>query len=70
MHGMVFIMDYYSMSDRAILREIGRRLKRKRLDRNMTQQTLADRAGNLSPYLSDQIPSGEKVYLPIIIRNR
>jgi transcriptional regulator with XRE-family HTH domain len=38
-------MDYYSMSDRAILREIGRRLRRKRLDKNLTQQALADKAG-------------------------
>jgi putative transcriptional regulator len=39
------IMDYFSMSDRAILRELGQRLKRRRLDKNLTQQSLADRAG-------------------------
>ena len=38
-------MSIYGMSDRAILREIGRRLKRKRLDRNLSQQRLADKAG-------------------------
>lgn len=38
-------MDYYGMSDRAILREIGRRVKRRRLDRNLTQQVVADNAG-------------------------
>lgn len=38
-------MDYYSMSDRAVLREIGRRLRRRRLDRNRPQQAVADDAG-------------------------
>lgn len=38
-------MDYYSMSDRAILSEIGHRLRRRRLNRNLTQQSLADLAG-------------------------
>ena len=38
-------MDYYGMSDRAVLREIGRRMKRRRLDRNLTQQVVADNAG-------------------------
>ncbi len=46
-------MDYYSMSDRAILREIGRRLRRRRLDRNLTQQALADTAGISRPTVSD-----------------
>ena len=46
-------MDYYSMSDRAILEEIGRRLKRKRLDKNLTQQTLADTAGLNRTTISD-----------------
>lgn len=38
-------MSIYGMSDRAILREIGRRLKRKRLEKNFSQQKLADIAG-------------------------
>lgn len=38
-------MNIYGMSDRAILREIGRRLKRKRLEKNMPQQKLAELAG-------------------------
>lgn len=38
-------MSIYGMSDRAILREMGRRLKRKRLDKNMSQQELAELAG-------------------------
>lgn len=38
-------MDFQSMSDRAILREIGRRLRRRRLDKNISQQNLAETAG-------------------------
>ncbi len=38
-------MSIYGMSDRAILREIGTRLKRKRLDKNVSQQKLAELAG-------------------------
>ncbi len=33
------------MSDQAILEEIGARLKRRRLNRNLTQQEVADQAG-------------------------
>ena len=38
-------MDKYGMSDKAILAEIGTRLKRKRLRKNLSQQELAERAG-------------------------
>ena len=38
-------MSIHGMSDYAILREIGRRLKRKRLDKNLSQQKLAEVAG-------------------------
>ncbi len=40
-----YIMDYKGMTDYAILREIGRRLKRRRLERNLSQQKVADLAG-------------------------
>lgn len=46
-------MDYVGMSDRAILREIGTRLRRRRLDRNFTQQDLADSAGLSRTTVSD-----------------
>jgi transcriptional regulator with XRE-family HTH domain len=35
----------YGMSDKAILAEIGARCKRRRLNRNLTQQEVADQAG-------------------------
>lgn len=46
-------MSIYGMSDRAIVREIGRRLKKHRLRRNLTQRRLADRAGVSRPTISD-----------------
>ena len=41
------------MSDRAVLQEIGRRIKRKRLDKNLTQQNLANQAGLSRTTISD-----------------
>jgi transcriptional regulator with XRE-family HTH domain len=38
-------MSFLGMSDQAILAEIGTRLRRRRLDRNLTQQEVADQAG-------------------------
>ncbi|MFC1478884.1 helix-turn-helix transcriptional regulator, partial [Candidatus Margulisiibacteriota bacterium] len=38
-------MSIYGMSDKAILREIGQRLRHKRLAKNLTQQSLADVVG-------------------------
>ncbi len=38
-------MNWYSMTDRAILQELVARARRKRLAMNMTQKGLAERAG-------------------------
>ncbi len=38
-------MSIYGMSDRAILKEIGYRLKRRRLQKNISQQELGEMAG-------------------------
>ena len=38
-------MNFYGMSDKAILRELGRRVKQRRLAKNLTQQSLAEMAG-------------------------
>lgn len=40
-----YIMTIYGMSDMAILREMGHRLRKKRLRQNLTQQKVADLAG-------------------------
>jgi len=38
-------MNFYGMSDKAILRELGRRVKQRRLAKNLTQESLAKMAG-------------------------
>ena len=46
-------MDYYGMSDKGILAEIGKRLKKKRLRKNLSQQELAENAGLSRNTISD-----------------
>jgi len=46
-------MNIIGMSDKAIIKEIGRRVKRNRLERNLTQQETADLAGISRPTVSD-----------------
>jgi transcriptional regulator with XRE-family HTH domain len=38
-------MNWYSVSDKAIVEELARRIKQKRLNLNMTQEELSDKAG-------------------------
>ena len=38
-------MDYYSMNNKAILKELGNRIRSKRLSSNITQTSLATKAG-------------------------
>jgi putative transcriptional regulator len=38
-------MDYVTMSDTAVLAELGRRIQQERLNQNLSQETLAQRAG-------------------------
>ena len=42
---ILIIMNFYGMSDKAILRELGRRVKQQRLAKNLTQASLAKMAG-------------------------
>ena len=51
-------MDYYGMSDKGILVEIGTRLKSKRLRKNLSQQELAERAGISRNTVSDMEGGG------------
>ena len=51
-------MDYYGMSDKAILAETGIRIKAKRLRKNLSQQKLADRAGLSRNTISDMEGGG------------
>ena len=38
-------MEWYQMSDPAVVRELGNRIRQRRLNKNMTQQSLADKSG-------------------------
>ena len=55
------------MSDQAILEDIGGRLKRRRLDRNLTQQEVADQAG-LTRTTVGEIERGASTSLLTLIR--
>ena len=46
-------MSIYGMSDNAILREIGDRLKRKRLSRNLSQKSLSENSGLIRTTVRD-----------------
>ena len=51
-------MNYDEMNEQEILREIGRRLRRERLNRNLTQQKLAEMTGVAA---ADIVKGGEAV---------
>ena len=63
----VCVMDKYGMSDKAILTEIGLRLKKKRLRKNLSQQELGARAGLNRNTISD-IEGGGSLTLHNFIR--
>ncbi len=60
-------MNLYGMSDRAILKDIGSRVKRRRLDRNMSQQRVADIAG-LNRSTVSALECGAPASLPTLIQ--
>jgi putative transcriptional regulator len=39
------IMSFYAATDQAVLEELGRRLRQRRLDRNLSQHDVAEKAG-------------------------
>ena len=54
------------MSDKAILTEVGRRLRRRRLDKNLSQQRLAELAGLSRTTVSDLERGGAAGMLTLI----
>jgi transcriptional regulator with XRE-family HTH domain len=60
-------MEFVGMSDRAIAHEVGRRIRRKRLTKNLSQQALAEKAG-LSRKAISETEGGGAATLPTIIR--
>ena len=59
-------MDWNSMSDAAIIEELGRRIKEYRLIKRYTQQELAERAG-ISLFSVSKIEKGQPVSISILI---
>ncbi|GHT33497.1 hypothetical protein AGMMS49574_19310 [Bacteroidia bacterium] len=59
-------MDWNSMSDTAIVQEIGKRIKEYRLKRKLTQQALAERAG-ISIFTVSQIEKGNPVSISMLL---
>lgn len=58
-------MSFNSMTDQAIAAEIGQRIEQMRLERNLTQQQLADRVG-LSRVSYGKLESGQAKFTNII----
>ncbi len=66
MHIILCIVDFYNCSDSGIAAELGRRLRRERLNRNITQAQLADRAG-IGRRTLQNAERGEGTALPTLI---
>jgi transcriptional regulator with XRE-family HTH domain len=61
------IMDWYGMSDKAIIRDIGKRLKQIRLNKNITQQKLSKKSGVHRTTIS-KIETGQQISLLTLIQ--
>jgi len=60
-------MDWYGMSDNEVIRDIGRRIKQLRLNKNMSQEALSERTG-LHRVTVSNIERGQKMSLLTIIQ--
>lgn len=60
-------MDWYSMTDPAIVKEIARRFKKRRLEKNYSQQEIAERAG-ISRYTVNFFENGKTITLTSFIQ--
>ncbi len=60
-------MDWYGMSDKAIIRDIGKRIKQTRLNKNISQEVLSKRTGIHRVTLS-KLEGGQKTSLLTLIQ--
>jgi transcriptional regulator with XRE-family HTH domain len=60
-------MNFEAMSDKALLAEIGRRVQVRRLNMNITQADVAEKAG-ISRRALQNLESGRVCTLPLLIR--
>jgi transcriptional regulator with XRE-family HTH domain len=63
---IIFTMNWSSLSNNAIIEEVGKRLKKYRFQRKFTQKELADQAG-ISVFSVTQIERGKAVTLPVFL---
>ncbi len=60
-------MDWYGMSDKAIVRDIGKRIRQMRLNKNISQKTLSEKIGIHRVTLS-KIERGQQISLLTLIQ--
>jgi transcriptional regulator with XRE-family HTH domain len=60
-------MDWYGMSDKAIVRDIGKRIRQMRLNKNISQKTLSEKIGIHRVTLS-KIERGQRISLLTLIQ--
>ena len=60
-------MDWYGMSDKAIVRDIGKRIRQMRLNKNISQNTLSEKIGIHRVTLS-KIERGQQISLLTLIQ--
>lgn len=56
-----------NLSDRAVIEEIGRRITRRRIDMNLTQAMLAERAG-IGKRTVERLENGDSTQLSSVVR--
>lgn len=61
------MLDFATLTDDAVVAELGSRLERHRIARNLTQQQLADQAGVSRPTVQ-RLESGQSVQLTSLVR--
>lgn len=65
MYKKVIIMSFYELTDQAVATEFGRRIEQLRLERNLTQQQIADEVG-LSRISYRKLEAGEAKFVNVI----
>ena len=60
-------MDWHGMSDKAIIRDIGKRIRQMRLNKNISQKTLSEKIGIHRVTLS-KIERGQQISLLTLIQ--
>ncbi len=65
--GIIIIMDFQKMTDQAVIRELGMRLRQRRLDANLTRDQVAGESG-LSSDTVRNAEQGANISLESLVR--